>query len=119
VAGARAEEAAIPEAVAMEIATVEEEPTTPVAKVIEGTTPEMGTAVAPEVRMETRVDALPRASMDIVVRKPIIEEATPIHLVPMSELTSTSYGGLELLDDNLIELVVVTRSMESWHRIEQ
>jgi hypothetical protein len=37
----------------------------------------------------------------------------------MSEMTSTSRGGLELLDDNLIDPSVVARSMESMRRTEQ
>jgi hypothetical protein len=76
------------------------------------------TIVAPEVRVETRVDPLLRASTDIVVGEPVIEEVALIRSTPMSETTSTSRGGLELLDDNLIDLAVVARSMESWHRTE-
>jgi hypothetical protein len=75
--------------------------------------------VAPEVRVETWVDPLPGASTDVVARELEIEEATPIRSTPMSEETSSSLGGLELLDDNLIDPVVVTRSMESWRRTEQ
>jgi hypothetical protein len=57
--------------------------------------------------------------MDVVVREPIIEDAALIRSVPMSPTTSTSRGGLELLDDNLIEPAVVAQSMESWRRTEQ
>jgi hypothetical protein len=101
--GARAEGAAILEAVAKESTTMEAEPTTPVAGAIEGATLERGIAVAPEVRVETHVDLLPGMSTDVVVREPEIEEAAPIRSAPMSKATSTSCGGLELLDDNLID----------------
>jgi hypothetical protein len=37
----------------------------------------------------------------------------------MSEVTLTSRGGLELLDDNLIDPTVVAHKMESWRRTEQ
>jgi hypothetical protein len=92
-AGAQAEGAAIPEAVAMETTTVEAEPAAPVAKATEGAAPMLGTSVAPEVGVETRVDPLPGASTDVVVRKLIIEEVAPICLVPMSETTSTKPWG--------------------------
>jgi hypothetical protein len=55
--------------------------------------------------------------MDVVIREPIMEEAALICLEPMSK--ATSRGGLELLDDNLIDPAVVARSMESWRRTEQ
>jgi hypothetical protein len=37
----------------------------------------------------------------------------------MLEATSTSRGGLELLDDNLVDPAVVARNLESMHRAEQ
>jgi hypothetical protein len=37
----------------------------------------------------------------------------------MQEAASSSRGGLELLNDNLIDLAIVARSMESWRRTEQ
>jgi hypothetical protein len=58
-------------------------------------------------------------STDVVVHEPEIEEATQIRSAPMLETTSTSRGGLELLDDNLIDPAVVTLSMESMRHIEQ
>jgi hypothetical protein len=103
----------------METTTMETEPTTPVAEVTEGVAPEMGTAVAPEVRVETHVGSLPRTSTDVVVREPKIEKVASIRSAPMSEATSTSRGGLELLNDNLIDPAIVARSMESMRRTEQ
>jgi hypothetical protein len=57
--------------------------------------------------------------MDVVVRGPIIEEATSIRSTPMLEATSSSCGVLELLDGNLIDPAVVAQSMESWRRTKQ
>jgi hypothetical protein len=71
------------------------------------------------VRVETQVDPLPGASTNVVIREPVIEEAVPILSAPMSKTTSTSRGGLELLDDNLIDSAVVAQSMDSWHCTEQ
>jgi hypothetical protein len=73
--------------------------------VIEGTNPKLGTAVAPEERVETHVDLLP--STDVVMRDPEIEEAAPIRSAPMSKVMSSSRGGLVLLDNNLVDLAVV------------
>jgi hypothetical protein len=117
--GAQTEEATIPEAVAMQMVVVETKPTELVAETAEGTAPELGTTVAPKLRMGTRVDPLSGSSTYVVVREPIIEEVAPIRSAPMPEVTSSSRGGLELLDDNLIDPTAVARSMESWRHTEQ
>jgi hypothetical protein len=69
--------------------------------------------------VERQVHPLPGAGTDVVVHELIIEEAVPIRSAPMPEETSSSHGGLELLDDNLIDPVVVAQSMESWRRTGQ
>jgi hypothetical protein len=99
------------EAVAVETVAVEMESTTPVAETAVEATPGLGTTVAPEVRVETRVCPLRGASTDVVVREPVIEEAVLIRLAPMSEATSSSRGGLELLDDNFIDRLL---SLGEW-----
>jgi hypothetical protein len=48
----------------------------------------------------------------------MIEDDVPLPLAPMPETGSTSHGGLELLDDDLIDPAFVSLSMESWRRIE-
>jgi hypothetical protein len=68
---------------------------------------------------EVRDDALPESSVDVVVRSPEIQDAEPIRSAPMSETAATSHGGLELLVDELIDLVMVARNLESMHRAEQ
>jgi hypothetical protein len=49
---------------------------------------------APGVTEEVHDDALSETSMDIVVRSPEIQDAEPIHSVPMSETAMTSRDGL-------------------------
>jgi hypothetical protein len=61
---------------------------------------EQVTATAPEPRVEIRVDPQPES-------------------VSMSKTGTTSCGGLVLLDDELINLVVMSLNMESWCRTEQ
>jgi hypothetical protein len=109
----------IPEVVAMETTTVGAEPSAPATGLMDGTTPELGAGVAPEFRVETQVDAHLEMSTEVVMREPEVQEATPIRSAPMSQGTSTRRGGLELLDDNLVDPTVVARNMESMRHAEQ
>jgi hypothetical protein len=74
----------IPEAVVMETTAIEAELSAPATGVMEGTTSELGAAVAPEVMVETHVDAHPGMSMEVVVREPKVQEVAPIRSDPMS-----------------------------------
>jgi uncharacterized membrane protein len=74
---------------------------------------------APGVTERVHDEALPETSMDVVVRSPEIQDAEPIHLVPMSEAAATSRGRLELLADDLIDPVTVARNLESMRQAEQ
>jgi hypothetical protein len=74
---------------------------------------------APEVAEEVREDALPEASLEVVVRSPEIQDAEPIHSAPMSEATTSSRDGLELLAHDLISPAPVARNLESMRRAEQ
>jgi hypothetical protein len=103
----------------METTIIEAEPLAPTTGVTKETTPELGAVMAPKVRVEMCVDSHPGTSMDVVVREPEIEEAAPIRLAPMAEAMSTSRGGLELLDDNLVDPSIVTRNMESMRHAEK
>jgi hypothetical protein len=67
---------------------------------------------------EAHDDALPETSLDVVVRSPEIQDAEPIRSALMSEATSTSRDGLELLADELINLATVARNLESMRRAE-
>jgi uncharacterized membrane protein len=97
--------------------TVPVEGTTPETAVLEGATTEPEVPVAPEPTEEVHDDALPEASMDVVVRSPEIQDAEPT--APMSEATPTSRGGLELLLDDLIDPTMVARNLETMRRTEQ
>jgi hypothetical protein len=108
----------ISEAVAMEMATAEAECSVPATRVTEGTITEPGAAVAPEVVVEAHVKAHPTTSTEVVVCEPEVQEVAPIRSAPMSEGTSTSRGGLEMLDDDLVDPTVVARNMESMRHAE-
>jgi hypothetical protein len=69
--------------------------------------------------VETHVDVHLGTSTEVVVREPEVQEAAPIRSAPMSEATSTSRGGLELLDDKLVDPVVIARNMELMRHAEQ
>jgi hypothetical protein len=64
-------------------------------------------------------DALPEVNLEVVVRSPEIQDAEPICLALMSEGTTTSRDGLELLADDLISPAAVARNLESMRRAEQ
>jgi hypothetical protein len=68
---------------------------------------------------EVRDDALPEASLEVVVCSPEIQDAELIRLAPMSEAAATSHDGLELLADDLISPVTIARNLESMRRAEQ
>jgi hypothetical protein len=115
---AQAEGTTIPEVVAMETATVEAVTTEPVVEAATTTTLALGTTVAPEASAGAQVDPQPEANTQVVIREVMIEDATPLRSAPMLETGSTSSGGLELLDDDLIDPTFVSLSMESWCRTE-
>jgi hypothetical protein len=83
------------------------EGTTPKAIVLEGATIKPKVPVAPEPTEEVHDDALPEASMDVVVRSPEIQDMEPIRSAPMSEAAPTSRGGMDLLSDDLIDPAMV------------
>jgi uncharacterized membrane protein len=74
---------------------------------------------APVVTEEGHGDALPEVNLEVVVRSPEIQDAEPICSAPMSEATTTSRDGLELLAVDLISLAAVARNLESMRRAEQ
>jgi uncharacterized membrane protein len=110
--GAEVEESTIPKAVPVEGVVLEAEVATRAA-----TKP--AETAAPGVAEEVHGDALPEASLEVVVRSPEIQDAEPIRSVPMSEAATTSRDGLELLADDLISPATVARNLESMRRIEQ
>jgi hypothetical protein len=110
--GAQVEGSTIPEAVPVEGIV-------PEAEVITGAATEPAETTAPGVTEGVHDDALPETSLDVVVRSPKIQDAEPIRSAPMSEATTTSRDGLELLADELINPGTVARNLESMRRAEQ
>jgi hypothetical protein len=103
----------------METTTEEIEVVVPVDEVTEGAAPDSKAAVAPEVVVGVHVDALPEASTEVVVRSPEIQDAAPIHSVPMAEETTTSRDGLELLADDHYDPATMAQNLESMRRKKQ
>jgi uncharacterized membrane protein len=110
--GAEVEGSAIPEAVPVEGVV-------PEAKVATEAATQPAEMAAPGVTEEGHGDALPEVNLEVVVRSPEIQDAEPIRSAPMSEATTTSRGGLELLVDDLISPAAVARNLESMRRAEQ
>jgi hypothetical protein len=110
--GAEVEGRTIPEAVPVEGVVLETEVDT-------GAATEPAETTAPGVAEEVRGDALPEASLEVVVRSPEIQDAEPIRSAPMSEAATTSHDGLELLADDLISPATVACNLESMRWAEQ
>jgi hypothetical protein len=64
-------------------------------------------------------DTLPEPALEVVVRSPEIQDAEPLRSVPMTEASTSSRGGLELLADDLVDPATVTRHMEAVRQAEQ
>jgi uncharacterized membrane protein len=109
---AEIEGSTIPEAVPVEGVVPETEVDT-------GAATEPTETAAPGVAEEVRGDALPEVNLEVVVRSPEIQDAEPIRSALMSEATTTSRDGLELLADDLISPAAVARNLESMRRAEQ
>jgi hypothetical protein len=80
---------------------------------------EIASEGAPGVAEEERNEALPKSSLEVVVRSPEIQDAEPIHSAPMSEAAMTSRGGIELLADDLVDPAAVACNLEAMRRAEQ
>jgi hypothetical protein len=91
----------------------------PGAEELAGTASEPAETSALEITEEMHEDALPEASMDVVVRLPEIQDTEPIRSAPMSEAAAANRDGLELLEDDLINPATVARNLESMRRTEQ
>jgi hypothetical protein len=110
--GAEVEGSSIPEAVPIEGVVLESEVAT-------GAATEPVEIAAPRMAEEVHGDALPEVSLEVVVCSPEIQDAEPIRLAPMSEATTTSRDGLELLADDLISPAVVAHNLELMRRAKQ
>jgi hypothetical protein len=110
--GAEVEGNTIPEVVPVEGVVLE-------AEVAIGAATKLAEIAAPGVTEEVRNDALPEASLEVVVRSPEIQDAEPIRSTPMSEAAATSRDGLELLADDLINPATVAHNLESMPQTKQ
>jgi uncharacterized membrane protein len=111
-AGAEVEGSTIPEVVPVEGVVRE-------AEVVTEAATEPVEIAAPGVAEEVRSNALPEVNLEVVIRSPEIQDAEPICSAPMSEATTTSRDGLELLADDLISPAAVARNLESMRQAEQ
>jgi hypothetical protein len=110
--GAEVEGSTIPDVVPVASVVLE-------AEVVTGAATEPAEIAVRGVTEEVRGDALPEASLEVVVRSPEIQDAEPIRSAPMSEAAATSRDGLELLADELINPATVACNLESMRRAEQ
>jgi hypothetical protein len=58
-------------------------------------------------------------ALEVAVRSPEIQDAEPIRSAPMTEATSSSRSGIELLADDLVEPATVAQHLEAIRRAEQ
>jgi hypothetical protein len=58
-------------------------------------------------------------ALEVAIRSPEIQDAEPIRSAPMTEATTSSRGGIELLADNLVEPATVAKHLEAIRRAEQ
>jgi hypothetical protein len=65
------------------------------------------------------VTTSPEIALEVAIRSPEIQDAEPIRSAPMTEATTSSRGGIELLADDLIELVTVAKHLEAIRQAEQ
>jgi hypothetical protein len=52
-------------------------------------------------------------ALEVAIRSPEIQDAEPIRSAPMTEATSSSRGGIELLADDLVEPATVAKHLEA------
>jgi hypothetical protein len=65
------------------------------------------------------VTTSPEIALEVAIRSPDIQDAEPIRSAPMTEATTSSRGGIELLADDLIELATVAKHLEAIRQAEQ
>jgi hypothetical protein len=64
-------------------------------------------------------DVLPEPALEVVMRSLEIQDAEPIRSAPMSEVATSSRGGLELLADDLVDPATVAWHLEAVRQAEQ
>jgi hypothetical protein len=84
--------------------------------------PEVMEVVAGEATATTggeEATAEPEPALEVVVRSPEIQDAEPIRSAPMTEASTSSDGGVELLADDLVDPSMVARHLEVVRQAEQ
>jgi hypothetical protein len=74
---------------------------------------------APGVAEEVRDDVLPESSLEVIIRSLEIQDAELVRSAPMSEASTSSRGGIELLADDLVDPAVVAHNLEAMRWAEQ
>jgi hypothetical protein len=65
------------------------------------------------------VTTSPEVALEVAIRSPEIQDVEPIRSAPMTEATTSSRGGVELLTDDLIESATVAQHLEAIRQAEQ
>jgi hypothetical protein len=112
--GAEAEGSTIPEDVPVEGLASETQEAVGAAPELA----EVASGGAPAMAKVERDEVLPESNLQVVVRSPEIQDAEPIRSEPMSGTATTSRGGIELLEDDLIDPAAVARHLEAMRQAE-
>jgi hypothetical protein len=113
--GTKAEGSDIPVAVPMENLTPETQEAT-------GGAPEPMEVAAGGAAVTTggeEATTLPEPALEVVVRSPEIQDVEPIRSAPMTEATTSSRGGIEVLADDLVDPAMVARHLKAVRQAEQ
>jgi hypothetical protein len=62
---------------------------------------------------------LPEPALEVVLHSPEIQDVEPIRSAPMTEASTSSRGGIELLADDLVDPATVARHLEAVRQVEQ
>jgi uncharacterized membrane protein len=63
--------------------------------------------------------ALPEPALEVVIRSPMIQDAEPIRSALMTEASTSSRGGIDLLADDLVDPATMARHLEAVRQAEQ
>jgi hypothetical protein len=103
-------------------AVVPVEKSTPQAPEVAKEAPESMEEVAEEAAAATggeEATVPPEVALEVAVRSPEIQDTEPIRSAPMTEATTSSHGGVELLADDLVDPATVARHLEAVRQAEQ
>jgi hypothetical protein len=95
---------------------------TPEASEVAGGAPEPVEEVVEEAAVTAGgegVTTSPEVALEVAIRSPEIQDAEPIRSAPMTEATTSSRGGIELLADDLVEPAMVAKHLEAIRRADQ